>query len=86
MLLLCYTDINECLVGNGGCEHNCTNLEGISSTTGLGYQCGCDDGYQLAANNHDCKGRYIYVAKWIETMLMGTWSECATRDYEWQDN
>ena len=53
---VCYIDINECLVGNGGCEFSCTNLEGINSATGLGYQCGCDDGYQLGANNHNCKG------------------------------
>ena len=54
-------DINECLVDNGGCESSCTNLEGIDNTTGLGYQCGCDFGYQLAPNNHDCNGMY-YVA------------------------
>ena len=52
-----YTDINECLIDNGGCEYNCTNLEGINSTTGLGYQCGCHNGYQLASNNHDCIGK-----------------------------
>ena len=51
-----YTDINECLVDNGGCEFSCTNLEGISNTTGLGYQCGCDYGYQLAPDNHNCTG------------------------------
>ena len=55
-----YTDINECLVDDGGCEFSCTNLEGISNTTGLGYQCGCDYGYQLAPNNHDCNGMYVY--------------------------
>ena len=54
-----YVDINECLVDNGGCEFSCTNLEGINNTTGLGYQCGCDFGYQLAPNNHDCNGMYV---------------------------
>ena len=52
-------DINECLVDNGGCEFSCTNLEGISNTTDLGYQCGCDFGYQLDPNNHDCNGTYV---------------------------
>ena len=56
---VCYTDINECLVGNGGWEFSCTSLEGISNTTGLGYQCGCDDGYKLGENDHDCKGKCI---------------------------
>ena len=51
-----YVDINECLVDNGGCEHSCTNLEGINNATGLGYQCGCKYGYQLAPNNYDCNG------------------------------
>ena len=54
-----YVDIDECLVDNGGCEFSCTNLEGINSTTGLGYQCRCDYGYQLAPNNHNCNGMYV---------------------------
>ena len=57
-MLMCYTDINECLISNGGCEFSCANLEGTNNTTGLGYQCGCDDGYQLTPNNHDCIGMY----------------------------
>ena len=56
--IYCFIDINECNVRNGGCETSCTNLEGVNSTTGLGYQCGCDVGYQLAPNNHDCNGTY----------------------------
>ena len=55
-----YIDINECLVDNGGCEFFCTNLEGINITTGLGYQCGCDYGYQLAPDNHNCSGTCVY--------------------------
>ena len=57
--IITYVDINECLINNGGCESICTNLEGINNTTGLGYQCGCDFGYQLAPNNHDCNGMYV---------------------------
>ena len=56
-----YIDIDECLIDNGGCEFSCTNLEGINNTTGLGYQCGCDNGYQLAPNNHNCTGMYCVV-------------------------
>ena len=61
ILLIYYTEINECLTGNGGCEFSCTNLEGVNSTTGLGYQCGCDNGYQLAPNNHDFNGMCVCV-------------------------
>ena len=55
-----YVDINECLVNNGGCEFSCTNLEGINNTTGLGYQCECDYGYQLAPDNHNCNGMCVH--------------------------
>ena len=69
-----YIDIDECAINNGGCEFSCTNLEGIggltvgngsgstmdSAVTNLGYQCGCDTGYQLAPNNHDCVGMNIF--------------------------
>ena len=61
-MLMYYTDINECLISNGGCEFSCTNLESISNRTGLGYQCRCGDGYQLAPNNHDCIGME-YICK-----------------------
>ena len=62
-MLIYYTDINECLIDNDGCEFSCTNFEGINNTTGLGYQCGCDNGYQLAPNNHDCNGMCVYVCE-----------------------
>ena len=39
-MLFRYTDINECLDGNGGCEHNCTNTDGS-------YLCSCRNGYDL---------------------------------------
>ena len=64
-----YIDINECLIENGGCEFSCTNLEGINSTTGVGYQCGCDYGYQLASNNHDCDGAYIYAYTYVRMQV-----------------
>ena len=69
-MLICYTDINECLINNGGCERKCTNIEGINSTTGLGYQCGCDKGYQLAPNNHDCNGMCVSVSDFKSIKLI----------------
>ena len=64
-----YADINECLISNGGCEFSCTNLEGINNRTGLGYQCGCNDGYQLAPNNHDCIGME-YIHDLLEILML----------------
>ena len=40
-------DINECDTDNGGCNHTC--IDSIGS-----YNCSCDIGYILAADNHGC--------------------------------
>ena len=42
-------DINECAVGNGGCQHDCTNTDGS-------YTCGCQSGFKLNNNEHTCSG------------------------------
>ncbi|MCP3662876.1 MAG: hypothetical protein GY696_10325, partial [Gammaproteobacteria bacterium] len=36
-------DIDECLSGNGGCQHNCDNTPGS-------YECSCLSGYKLEAD------------------------------------
>jgi len=41
------TDINECSVNNGGCDHTCTNTKGS-------YKCSCNTSYVLAADNMKC--------------------------------
>ena len=43
-------DINECGKGNGGCSHMCNNTIGS-------YQCFCEDGYELEADQHLCNGK-----------------------------
>lgn len=45
-----FTDIDECAVNNGHCEHNCTNEAG-------GYSCRCASGYQLDQDGHNCTGK-----------------------------
>ncbi|XP_077861433.1 uncharacterized protein LOC100372549 [Saccoglossus kowalevskii] len=42
------TDINECTVDNGGCEHTCVNTEG-------NYYCTCNDGYEIDVGGFNCK-------------------------------
>ncbi|XP_048589810.1 signal peptide, CUB and EGF-like domain-containing protein 2 [Nematostella vectensis] len=41
------SDINECQVYNGGCDHNCTNSIGS-------YDCSCRKGFLLGADRHTC--------------------------------
>ena len=43
------TDIDECDISNGGCEHNCTNTIGS-------FVCSCNNGYNLTENGLDCTG------------------------------
>ena len=44
-----FPDINECLVANGGCSHNCMNTPGS-------FNCTCKTGFALASNGLDCNG------------------------------
>ena len=45
-----FIDIDECKEDNGGCEHECVNIDG-------GYYCKCPLGYSLSSNdNHTCPG------------------------------
>ena len=43
-------DVDECLSSNGGCGQACTNTDGS-------FQCSCDEGYILAADNLECDGK-----------------------------
>ena len=45
----CYSDVNECLTDNGGCNQTCTNTQGS-------YVCSCIGQYTLDDNQHDCIG------------------------------
>ena len=41
------SDIQECAIDNGGCDHTCTNVAGS-------YSCSCNPGYQLQADGKTC--------------------------------
>lgn len=41
-------DINECLINNGACEHDCENTAGS-------YRCTCREGYAIR-NSRECIG------------------------------
>ena len=42
------TDIPECSVDKGGCDHICTEKPGS-------YECKCNPGYKLGADQHACE-------------------------------
>ena len=46
------TDIDECLVNNGGCDHDCLNRDGS-------FECFCGDGYSLIGVS-TCSGSFAY--------------------------
>lgn len=46
------TDVDECLVLNGTCEHICINTQGS-------FQCLCRSGYQLHIDGHTCVGQSL---------------------------
>ena len=52
------TDINECLVNNGGCGHNCRNTIGS-------YNCYCNTGYRLHSDKHKCTYIGTYLRSYI---------------------
>ncbi len=45
------SDVNQCLVNNGGCDHTCTNEL-------PGFSCSCRTGYTLDTDNRGCSGMY----------------------------
>uniref|UniRef100_A0A158P8J0 Multiple epidermal growth factor-like domains protein 6 n=1 Tax=Angiostrongylus cantonensis TaxID=6313 RepID=A0A158P8J0_ANGCA len=46
----CQYDVNECIVDNGGCHHDCVNTIGT-------FYCRCWSGFELEENGKHCKGR-----------------------------
>lgn len=46
------TDVDECLVPNGTCEHICVNTQGS-------FHCLCRSGYQLHIDGHTCVGQSL---------------------------
>lgn len=49
LMLIClvYTDINECALDKGGCDHKCMNKGGS-------FHCVCEDGFTLLSDGKTC--------------------------------
>ena len=50
VVCLMFTDINECLVDNGGCSHGCVNTAGS-------HYCTCPRYLYLSDDNSTCTGK-----------------------------
>ena len=48
------SDVDECISYNGGCAHECTNIQGS-------VLCSCHEGYELSENMKDCIGKYKII-------------------------
>lgn len=57
------TDIDECVINNGGCQHECKNTIGS-------YICSCHNGYTLHENGHDCKEGGTYIQHEILQLMV----------------
>ena len=63
LFLRSISDINECEILNGGCDHNCANSEGSYNCSCLadfvlgidGKSCACSEGYGTR-DNITCEG------------------------------
>ena len=47
-------DVDECQSNNGGCDATCNNTIGS-------FQCSCETGYMLAADDANCEGKVIIM-------------------------
>lgn len=45
----CFSDVDECLINNGGCTQKCFNLPGT-------VRCECNKGYNLLEDGKTCEG------------------------------
>ena len=59
---LSYTDTNECLYANGGCQQICNNTIGS-------FNCSCDIGYSLMPDGFNCSGKDIVFGFNIGSIL-----------------
>ncbi len=55
-LLFVFSDVNECSIQNGDCEHQCTDFTG-------GHVCSCFKGFLLLSNaiGHNCTGELFFL-------------------------
>lgn len=71
-----YTDMNECALGNGGCDHQCVN-------TGGSFSCECRPGYELQADGHSCRLEGVCVCVGGDVLLVSLNHYYINTVYSW---
>ena len=64
-----FSDINECIINNGGCSQFCNNSEGS-------YNCYCQQGFNLEIDGRTClpgKVAHVYTEPEIQFNLNNLW-------------
>ena len=58
-----FVDIDECQLGNGGCEHSCVNTQGT-------FYCECENGYKLDMG-YRCEGdKASFITSHVELLTI----------------
>ena len=64
LVLLHFSDINECTDGSSGCSQKCINIPGS-------FICDCHKGYQLSIDQKTCEGKKVWCSQvYIELFAM----------------
>ena len=58
IMLHILSDIDECSVRNGDCDHTCKNKQGS-------FECGCKNGYKLGGDQKSCSGNNYINSRFI---------------------
>ena len=48
-----FSDVNECAVRNGGCDHICKNQQGS-------FECKCKVGFKIGTDGKTCRGTLLH--------------------------
>lgn len=67
-MCLCLSDVDECSINNGSCEHACVNTQGS-------YECVCPPAQKLHWNKKDCVGKHqlcalVYLRVFVRAVAM----------------
>ena len=77
----CPVDVDECASDNGGCQcdtalHDGHNCAAVCNNTFGSYECGCSEGYTLAADSITCVGKSSCTKRVIGKLISSYPKNC----------